>query len=124
MRNQTNVTYENFMNELQQEYEYLKEGIINYRAETASMCLELAKNADDFMLFLDYDDTFEFVQKSLDVDTDRLKDVTKMLYTILGDLHLKANLSEKTKVELARRKANRKMWKLVPATSVSPHITG
>jgi hypothetical protein len=114
MRNKTNVAYSDFMNELQKEYEYLSGGT-KYRAETALMCLELAEKVDDFTLFLDYDDTFDFVKNSLDVDADRLKDVTKMLYTVLGDLHCMASLTEKTKLELARRKANRKPWKLVPA---------
>lgn len=125
MRNKTNVMYSNFMNELQKEYEYLSGGT-KYRADTAYMCLELAEKVDDFTLFLDYDDTFEFVQTSLqtslNVDNDRLKDVTKMLYTVLGGMHCMENLTEKTKNELARRKANNVSWKLVPATQVHLNV--
>ena len=106
------------MSKLQEQHEYLT----GYRKETAFMALEIVQKVDNLDIFLCREQTLVFVEKLIDVDEYRAKDVAKMLSVLFKRLHLKANLSEDTKTELSRRKANRKPWKLVPATQTHLNV--
>lgn len=106
------LSHEYFMSKLQEQHDYLTD----YQKETTFMALESAKMVDNPDLFLCREQTLVFVKKSINADECRTKDIAKMLSVLFKRLHLKANSSEDTKTELARRKANLKPRKLVPAT--------
>ncbi|MCL1990896.1 MAG: hypothetical protein FWG67_08420 [Defluviitaleaceae bacterium] len=109
------ISYEIFLNELSKEFEYLQNGGTSYRVGTATFCLELAHKVSDVTLFLEQETAKKVVLMHFPyVDTERLKDVTKMLNTVATSLELKANLSDEIKELLLARKRKRKPLKLTP----------
>ena len=109
------VTYEEFLTELHQELEYLRDGGTSYRVETAELSLFAAQKVDDFQLFLHKEETENWLKTlALDSDNERLNDVTKMLNTMLESLYLKAALTSETEEELLARKRKRRSLKSVP----------
>ena len=111
------VPYEIFLNELSKEFEYLQNGGTSYRIETVTFCLELARKINDVNPFFEKEATEKIVLLHFPyVDTERLKDVTKMLNTVANSLELKADLTDEIKELLLVRKKKRRPLKLTPVS--------
>lgn len=103
------VTKEEFVKELEDELAYHLDGGTSYRQDTTRYSLEIATSFPDIYTFFYREQSYETVKEFYpNMDEDRLKDVSKMLSVIVRDLHMKKNMSEELKEELARRKKNRK----------------
>lgn len=109
------VSYPDFLNELTNEFQYMKNGGTSYRKDTVELSLKVAKEVKNVTPFFNRDVAFETVSEFLPgMDVDRLKDIAKMLNVVLRDLHSKANRSDELKSKLLERARNRKPFRLVP----------
>lgn len=103
------VTKPELLNELEDELAYHLDGGTSYRQDTTRYALSFAKTVPDIYVFFSRDDSYHRVRDYYpNLDEDRLKDVSKMLSVIVRDLHMKKNMSEELKAELAKRIKNRK----------------
>ena len=86
----TNLTYENFVQELKEEVAYHERGNSEYRKVTSLLSLEIATKTSNINIFLDKERTVTLVNKHLDsLDEHRRKDVAKMLNMIARSFHVK-----------------------------------
>lgn len=89
----TNLTYENFVQELKDEVVYHARGNSEYRKLTSLLSLEVALKTHDVNVFLDKEKTVFLVNQHLDSwDQHRRKDVAKMLNMIARSFFVKQNL--------------------------------
>lgn len=102
------LTIEELLNELEQEYTYLKNGGTSYRHETALLCLELVKKVGNITPFFDDFTTKQIVSEIyFNHDPHRKEDIIKMLRVIVKDLQLKGNLDESCKEYIQQKKEMR-----------------
>lgn len=105
------VTLQELMTEVSNEKEYLQYGT-TYRKETVRLAEQVLSYVHDVKPFLRRDIALAYVGKVLNVNTERQKDVAKMLNVIVNDLYLRKNMSDELLEGLAERRKNRGSLKL------------
>lgn len=114
------VTKPELLKELEDELAYHLDGGTSYRQDTTHYSLSFARTVPDIYVFFSRDDAYQHVRDYYpDLDEDRLKDVSKMLNVIVRDLHMKKNMSEELKAELAKRLKKRKPLSIVKDSNLS-----
>lgn len=113
------VSFKDFIEKLQQQYDYLLEGGTSYRQRTAELALEVARKVDSVSPFYDNNEAREAViQLYPDLDVDRREDVAKMLRVVVNRLHLDATLSDEVKEYVKEKMNSEKKIKLVKKNNV------
>ncbi|MGG1573234.1 hypothetical protein [Fictibacillus sp. NRS-1165] len=100
---------QSFLNEVQKEYVYQKNGGTSYRETTAELSLHLAHQVNDFVPFLDRDrakTTVETLRPEL--DKYRKEDMAKFLYYVAKDLNGNATLSQDVLNYVNQKRKNRR----------------
>src|SRR5699024_281555 len=83
------VKYENFLEQLQQQYEYLSRGGSEYRQHTARLALFVANRLRDVTCFMEPQKSLYTVKQVLSSDSEeRIKDVAKMLNVLAKETTL------------------------------------
>jgi len=102
------ISHQDFLDELNREVEWLKNGATSYRAKTAELSLIVARQTESFELFSNKESTLKLVSEFLlDIDSEREKDIAKMLHTIYATLELEMTTPEDVKKMLFERKKKR-----------------
>lgn len=101
------VTYREYVQELAKELQYHSNGGTNYRRTTAELALMVAESTANPYSFWEREQVSNELFKRLPgLDTERNKDVSKMLSVVVRDLHNKKNRTQDVQqyVEMKRRK--------------------
>lgn len=108
--------YKEFYERLYNQYLYLCNGGTIYRIETAKISLQIAKNEKSIDPFLYLDQAINTVSMSFpNLDEERLRDVSKMLYVNANEVQRKNTVSKELKTLVDERMKNRKPIKLTKA---------
>ena len=84
------LSFERFVKNLEEEYEYHKHGGTPYRQETVKLSLQVANKIKDVDSFLNTSLARQAVITSYPtLDSYRVDDVAKMLHVIAKDLYIK-----------------------------------
>jgi len=111
------VARQDFLDELEKEFEYLKNGGTSYRVDIAELCLFVAQRVEEVDSFFDRENAQKVAASLLpDANLERLRDVAKMLNTVIDCFYLEATTPDEVKKKLLERKRKRKSLKL---TSIS-----
>lgn len=102
------VSFSEFLNELEKEVSFFRNGGTTYRLRTAEIALDIAQSVKTVDLFLDFEIAKEIVSNLLPEHDHHRNDVAKMLYTIARDLEVNATLPIDVK-EYVRQKCEKRM---------------
>lgn|SRR5690625_4478545 len=93
-----NLTFEKFINRLQQEYKYHADGGTTYRQKTAKLSLEVALAVKNVHPFLDPIECQKLVSSHLPAyDNERKDDVAKMLRVIAKSMYIEMTTPDEVK---------------------------
>jgi len=97
----TNLTYEEFVQELKSEIKYHSNNGTNYRKTTATLSPKIAKKTEEIDLFFNHNKTLDFVHKHLKTnDMERKQDVARMLVMIARHLNMKHELKRNNNLQM------------------------
>ncbi|MBO1002875.1 hypothetical protein ACFSKI_03595 [Pseudogracilibacillus auburnensis] len=103
-----NLSFEDFVNKLRQEYEYHKNGGTEYRQETARLSLDVAMEVKEVKPFLNPLSSKKLVLKHLPLlDNHRKDDVAKMLRVLAKSMYLENNTTNEVKEYVDRKMKNK-----------------
>lgn len=102
------VTVQQLKNELTKDLELFRNDGTEYRQETAELSLKVLGNVQTLTPFMDRARTFKVVSNELkEADTERKKDVAKMLNVTYVQMNTRQNYSSDFKRKLTQRKRQR-----------------
>lgn len=105
--------FEQFYNQLYNQYLYLCDGGTSYRIESSRLSLEVAKQENNIEFFFDFDQATNIVSSYFsNIDEDRLHDVSKMLYLNANRVKGKNTQPKEIKAAIEERMKNRKPLRL------------
>ena len=94
-----NVSYNEFLQELQGKLKYFSNGGTSYRERTAVLALNAALKTGKVSPFLKLDVSNQTVSHLMpNMDRYRKEDVAKMLYSVVKHLSINANLTDEEKL--------------------------
>lgn len=108
MNDTKNLSFEEFVESLEQEYKYHLDGGTKYRQLTVKYSLEVAKRVKNANSFLNQETAQQLVVRHLpSLDQDRLNDVSKMLRALAGRMHHEKNLSDELRDNRSKKRNNK-----------------
>lgn len=109
-----NLSFDEFLYRLKQEYEYHKNGGTKYRTETAKLSLEIAMKVKKANPFLDPLTSKQLVINYLPfLDDHRKNDVAKMLRVIAKNIYIEKNTPDEVKQYIENKSKNKKILKSI-----------
>lgn len=100
-----------FVNAVEDAYQYLKNGGTPYRKKTAELSLKVAKHYNQHKYFLDYYRSIDMISDLYPLlDEERLNDVAKFLYTIARKVEMAYTLPDDVKKYVEERR--KYSWRL------------
>lgn len=107
-----NLSFEDFLYKLKQEYDYHKNGGTSYRTETAKLSLEVAMKVKKVFPFLNPLESKRLVLNYLPfADKHRKDDVAKMLRVLAKSLYLENNTPSEVKDHVNKKMENKVILK-------------
>lgn len=105
MKENESVTFEEFINELQMEYEYHLNGGTLYRQETTRLSIFVAEAVEEVAPFMTRESAAITVKKILHKENEeRQLDVSEMLFHVSRDLYRRKNMPKEIISEIEKRR--------------------